>query len=218
MREKIFPALTLVINYYSAVYVITGAAIPYFLNLSIAYTFLFIFTWLYLVPPLLCRLFISIFGRPVGTVDLHSKTFLYWWFLTQLQIIFVRLQVLEELLRLFPGLYSLWLNLWGAKVSVLTYWSPGVTVTDYYHISIGRGVVVGGGCRIGGHVFTLDKDGGQRLILAPLLIEHDSLIGLNAAVGPGSHVHANETIPAGKMLKPFYSWKDGKVHRPVANS
>lgn len=189
-----------------------------FLNLSITSIFLFIFIWLYLVPPLLCRVFISIFGRPVGTVDLRTNIFLYWWFLTQLQIIFVRLQFLEELLRLFPGLYSLWLNLWGAKVSLLTYWSPGVTVTDYYHINIGRGVVVGGGCRIGAHVFTLDKNRCQQLILAPLKIEHNSLIGLNAAVGPGSHVHANETIPAGKMLRPFYTWKNGKVHRPAANS
>ena len=207
----------LAINYYSAVYVITGVIVVYFLLSSFLPLVIFVLSWLYLVPPVLCRLVISIFGRPVGTVGLRTGLFMYWWFLTQLQIIYVRFQLLEELLRLFPGIYSLWLNLWGGKVSLLAYWAPGVTVTDYYHINIGKGAVIGGGCRIGGHVFTVDKDGSQRLIVAPLTIEDNSLIGLNAAVGPGSHVHANETIPAGKMLKPFHSWKNGKVQRPAAN-
>lgn len=156
-----------------------------------------------------------LFGRPIGTVNSHSTVFLKWWFLTQLQIIFVRFSLLEEFLRIFPGVYNLWLNLWGAKVSLLTYWSPAVTVTDLYNIHIGSGTIIGGGCRMGAHMITVGDNGIQYLTLAPVIIEHQSVIGLHAVIGPGCHVYANETLPAGKILKPFYSWKNGRIQRPV---
>lgn len=215
MRTRSYPALTLFINYYSAAYVILGIAIPYIFGYPPVSILFFILFWIYLFPPLLCRVFIVLLGRPTGTVDSHSTIFLTWWFLTQLQIIFARFPFLEEILRIFPGLYNLWLNLWGAKVSLLTYWSPGVTVIDRYHINTGKGVIIGGGCRIGAHVITLGEEGHQHLTLAPVLIENHSLIGIHAAIGPGCHVYPKETVPAGKVLKPFYSWKEGKIQRPT---
>lgn len=214
MKTKFYPTMMLLINYYSAIYVIIGATIPFVFSYSLSTTLIFILIWVYLVPPLLCRIVISLFGRPVGTIDSNSTTFLKWWFLTQLQIIFVRFPVLDEFLRVFPGVYNLWLNLWGAKVSLLTYWSPGVIITDIYHFKIDKGSIIGGGCRMGAHMITMGEDGFQQLTLAPVVIEEKSVIGLHAVIGPGCHIHSNETLPAGKILKPFYSWKDGKVRRP----
>ena len=215
MNKKISSAMMLIINYYSTFYVIVGVGILYAFTSSTTSILLFIITWIYLLPPLMCRFFIVIFGRPVGTVNTDSQIFLNWWFLTQIQIIFSRFPFLEELLRLFPGVYNLWLNLWGGNVSLLTYWSPGVTVIDRYHINVGRRTIIGGGCRIGAHLISIGDDGGQRLTVAPLEIEDNCVIGFHAAIGPGCHVYANETVPANKILKPFYSWKDGKVKRPV---
>lgn len=215
MKAKTYSFLILLINYYSAFYVIIGVTLPYIYGYSTSDVVYFLLFWIYLLPPLLCRTVITIFSRPVGIVNSHSAVFLKWWFLTQLQIIFVRFPFLEELLRVFPGVYSLWLNLWGAKVSLFTYWSPGVTIIDPYHINIAKGAIIGGGSRIGAHIITVEADGKQTLTLAPVNIEHHSVVGFQASIGPGCRVYANETLPAGKILKPFYAWKDGQIQRPV---
>ena len=215
MKTRLYPLLILLINYYSAFYVILGVTIPYMYSYSTSNVIYFLLFWIYLLPPLLCRIVITLFGRPVGIVNSHSAVFLKWWFLTQLQIIFVRFPFLEEFLRIFPGVYNLWLNLWGAKVSLLTYWSPAVTIIDPYHINTGKGVIIGGGSRIGAHIITVEADGRQSLTLAPVIIEHHSVIGFQASIGPGCRVHANETFPAGRILKPFYAWKNGRNQRPV---
>lgn len=218
MKNGLYPLLVVLINYYPALYVVTGTAIPVLYDLDVESTLLFLLVWIYLLPPLLCRALILVFGRPSGTVGPNSTTFIYWWFLTQLQIPFVRFAVLEELLRIFPGVYNLWLNLWGGRINLFAYWSPAVTVTDRYLMSIGRGAVLGGGCRIGAHIIEHRPDGTQRLTLARVSIGEHSVIGVHAAIGPGCHVHAHETVPAGRILRPFYTWKDGRVHRPQADT
>lgn len=218
MKNRLYAVLVVLINYYPALYVLTATAILVLGDLDVESTLLFLLVWIYLLPPLLCRALILLFGRPMGTVSCNSTTFIYWWFLTQLQILFARFAFLEELLRIFPGAYNLWLNLWGGRVNLFAYWSPAVTVADRYLMSIGRGAVLGGGCRIGAHLIDHRPDGTQRLILAAVSIDEHSVIGFHAAIGPGCHVHAHETVPAGKILKPFYTWKDGRVHRPQAET
>jgi hypothetical protein len=218
MKNRLYTSLVVLVNYYTALYLITGAAILVSGDFNPVSTLWFLLVWIYLLPPLLCRLLILLLGKPSGTVSLASPTFIYWWFLTQLEILFARFAFLEELLRILPGVYNLWLNLWGGRVNLFAYWSPGVTVTDRYLLSIGRGVVLGGGCRIGAHIIVHRPDGTQRLTLAGVTIDEHSVVGVHAAIGPGCHVHAHETVPAGKILKPFYTWKDGSVHRPQADA
>ncbi len=205
--------LILLINYFSGFYIILAVASVWVLELSTLPLILFSLCWIYLLPALICRVLIMMLGKPVGCVDNTSAVFIYWWFLTQLQMIYARLPFLEEILRFFPGLYSVWLNLWGAKVSIFTYWSPGVIIADRYHLTIGSGAVIGGGCRIGAHVVLLDQERKQRLILAPVTIEKNTLVGLHAGVSPGCHIYAGETVPAGKLLKPFSTIKGGRIHR-----
>ena len=216
MKSRLYPLLVVLINYYAALYVLTGTAILVLGDLGVAATLFFLLLWVYLLPPLLCRTLILLLGRPSGTVSSNSTTFVYWWFLTQLQILYARFAFLEELLRIFPGVYNLWLNLWGGRVSLFAYWSPAVTVADRYFMNIGRGAVLGGGCRIGGHIIEHGPGDTQRLTLAEVTIDEHSVIGFHAAIGPGCHVHAHETVPAAKILKPFYAWKDGRVRRPQA--
>ncbi|MDH3762400.1 MAG: hypothetical protein OEU50_15575 [Gammaproteobacteria bacterium] len=214
MKINFYPLLTILINYFPAIYLIASAVIVVPADYAIEIKLLFILAWIYFLPPLICRLLILIWGRPLGTVSSASPTFIYWWFLTQLQIVFIRFPFLEEVLRIIPGAYNLWLNLWGGKVSLFAYWSPGVTVADRYLISVGRGAVLGGGCRIGAHILVQQADNTQLLTLAEVRIDEYSVIGIHAGVGPGCHVHAHETLPGGKLMRPFYSWKDGRIHRP----
>jgi len=199
------PWLMIVFNYYSVIYLVAGGALVYWVE-GILVTTAVIVGWLYLLPPLVCRLWITLSGKPEGEMDEHQSGFMQWWGLSQIQAIYSRLPFLEEILRLVPGLYNLWLGLWGGRVHMTVFWSPGVHVFDRYHLMIGKGVIVGGSSRVGAHVINRDAEGHFRLCVAPLTIKQGVTIGMNACVGPGVLVHENATVPVGKVLMPFQVW------------
>jgi len=208
------PRYMLLFNYFTPLYLLAGALLLGLYARTPVEIVLVALAWVYLVPPALCRLTLAAFGRPLGTLTPADPKFALWWFLTQLQILYNRLPWLEELLRLMPGLYNLWLKLWGGRISLTVYWSPEAIVADRYLLDVGPRVILGGRSRIGGHVMQTEPDGTLRLIVAPVRIDAGAMVGMNAAVGPGCHVHANETVPAGRLLKPFTTRQGGKSHRP----
>jgi hypothetical protein len=160
---------------------------------------------LYLLPVLVVRLFLLWRRLPAGRVRTDDPAFLVWWFTAQWQVVFVRLPFLEELLRLVPGLYSLWLRLWGARIGSLVYWAPGVTILDRPLIRIGNRVVFGMGVRINPHVIAPFDDGRVGLHIAPITIGDGALIGGYSLLLPGS------SIPDGAITKPFRSVRGREI-------
>lgn len=201
------------INYFPFTYILIGVALFYYFG-DVVQNIIFILFWLYILPPMLCRLVLLIFHRPEGVFSEHDKEFYIWWFLAQLQLIYNRFPFLEEALRLIPGVYNIWLNMWGSKIHLTVFWSPGIHIFDRYDLNIARGAVVGGGCRIGAHIFDKEKNGSIKLLVAPVVIGENVLLGLNSLVGPGCYISDNETLVAGKVLKPFCTLKDGHITRP----
>jgi len=207
------PWLMLVFNCYSVIYLVAGGFVVYLADGGFITTIV-ILSWLYLLPPLVCRLWITLSGKPEGEMNEHQSGFIQWWGLSQTQAIYSRLPFLEELLRLIPGFYNLWLGLWGSRVHVTVFWSPGVHVFDRYHLTIGKGVIIGGGSRVGAHVINRDTDGHCLLCVAPLVIEQGVTLGMNACAGPGVHIHENATVPVGKVLMPFQEWPTRQNQKP----
>src|SRR5437867_6203618 len=103
---------------------------------------------LYLAPPLLLRASRALLPVHEGRIEVGDSQFLRWWLLFQLQGLFNRFPALEELLRLVPGLYSLWLPIWGAKIGRLTYWASGTLILDRPFLDIGDNIVFGAGVRL----------------------------------------------------------------------
>ena len=169
------------------------------------------FGLLYLAPPVLVRLIILIIGRPLAMQSTQGdREYRLWWVLTQFQVIFNRFPVLEETLRLVPGLYNFWLNIWGGKVHLFAYWSPGAVVMDRYHINIGKAAVIGGYSGITGHIISRNDAGQYILTTAPVILCEGAILGAGAALSPGVIVEKNEVIPAGTILAPFTTWQNGK--------
>lgn len=167
--------------------------------------------WLYLVPPLVCRTVLALYGVPRGrSLDQASRAYKVWWFLTQLQVIFGRVPWLEEILRLVPGVYPAWLNLWGSRVSPLAYWAPGSRVADRYLLVVEKGAVIGIGAGISGHVGTLAPDGSYWVDIAPATVGIGAILGARSGVGPGCRVGPNELLPAGRLLQPYSVWINGR--------
>jgi hypothetical protein len=165
--------------------------------------------WLYLLPPALGRL-VLLTGSPITDgAGPREPAFKRWWLLTQLQMPFNRIGLLEELLRLVPGLYSLWLNLWGARVSLMTYWTRDVLISERYLLTIEPGVTMASQTGVTAHLVHPDADGELRLLVAPVVIERGAVLGIRSGLGPGCRVFAGELLPAGRMLPPHHGWQDG---------
>ena len=165
---------------------------------------------LYLFPPFAARGVLALWGPPGPGVALGSGPFFRWWALSQLQLVFNRLPLLEELLRLVPGLYSAWLRLWGARVGRYVFWSPGVVIADRYLLEVGDQVVVGMGARIVSHVIVDGDGGGRRLLAAPVVIGSHAVVGGFSTLGPGCRIADGESPPALVILPPFSVWNGAR--------
>ena len=205
--------LILALNYFSFVFLVGGVLICYRFAGNFASAAAYFVLWFYLVPPLLCRLTLIFSGRPRGTVGPHSRIHTLWWWLFQLQLPFNRFPATEELLRTVPGLYALWLNLWGARVSAFAFWSPGVTVLDRYHLHISKGVILGAGCLLSGHLINKQADGSTLLYVDEIRLDEGALIGAKANLAPGCHIHAEQVVPFNAIFRPYTELKDGHKTR-----
>lgn len=172
-------------------------------------------TALWLVPPLVCRTLFACRPLEDGVHALGSRGFWTWWTSLKLQTLYLRLPFTEEVLRLVPGLYSAWLRLWGARIGRLTYWSPGVEITDRSLIDVGDQVVVGGKARLGAHLFRREADGRLELLVGRIRLGDRCMVGAQSALGPGVRLDDDEFTHAFFLGRPFTRWRQGKrVHEP----
>jgi len=165
---------------------------------------------LYLVPPLAARMLMALVSIPEGRIAAGTRKFFAWWVLFQLQVPYCRFPMLEELLRLIPGLYSSWLRIWGARVGRLTYWAAGVALLDRPFIVIGDDVVFGAGVRLNPHVLVKTSAGDLELLLGTVRIGDRAVVGGYSLFTAGAVVEADESPMALTMIPPFGSFRDGR--------
>lgn len=211
------PASVIALNYFSVLFLISAVSASIFLGSSSLSQLSIFFAWVYLVPPALCRVTIAVYGKPSGIVAQGSRDHKLWWLLMQYQLIFNRFTFLEDCLKTVPGLYAIWLNLWGAKISPFVFWAPGVTVMDRYHLQIEKGVILGTQCLISAHAVKLRDDGYTLLAVDPIKIDTGALIGARSIISPGCHIHAFESVAAQKLLKPYTIIQDGQKKQQLSN-
>lgn len=168
---------------------------------------------LYLLPPLTARVLLGLFPPPAVLSRVPSRDSYLWWALTQLQVPFMRFPVLEEVLRMIPGCYSVWLRLWGGKVGKYVYWSAQVLVADRPFVDIGDRVVFGFGAKLTAHLLT-QKRTQSRLVFGVPVIGAGAVVGSLAIVGPGARVDAGETLRATQALAPFEVLRQNRIFQP----
>lgn len=202
--------LLLLMNFASFVHLLLLTVVWWFPGLSwTERSACFVFL-LYGLPPLLGRCLLLFMPKLGGTVPVGSRTFFLWWALFQLQMLFSRFPLLEELLRTIPGLYSFWLRLWGARIGGTTFWSPGTVVTDRSFLDIGNNVIFGAGVRLNPHVLDKGEDGRFRLWLEPIKVGDGTMVGGYSLLTAGTQIAARETTRAFLVSPPGSVWKNGK--------
>ncbi|MEL6937438.1 MAG: acyl transferase [Cyanobacteria bacterium J06607_17] len=157
--------------------------------------------FLYGLPVLAYRLHAQLYPVKNGISYLQGDDYSPWWGSHQFQVIYVAFPALEAWLRLVPGLFSVWLRLWGAQVGKHVYWTPGLEIADRGLLSIGDGVVFGHRVGLYSHVIKPRHDN-LMLYVKPITIGDGSFIGAGSDIGPGATVTAGSYLPARSELYP----------------
>lgn len=158
-------------------------------------SFMLLLGSIYLIPPLLFRLYTLYRPMKAGRWILNQPAHCDWWIAHQLQMVFAALPALEALLRLIPGAYSAWLRLWGSKVGKRVYWTVRVEILDRHMLRIGDDVVFGHRVYCTSHIIHRKPNGDLVLILRPVFIGQGTLIGAGTRIGPGVKIPEKSIIP-----------------------
>jgi hypothetical protein len=164
---------------------------------------------LYLAPVFLARIALLVSPITEGRIHVGSRAFFTWWMLANLQMLFCRLPMLEEIIRIVPGLYSLWLRLWGARIGRLTYWGAGLRILDRSFLRIGDDVVFGAAVRLNPHVLGRNEQGEMELTLASIVVGDRTMVGGYSLLTAGTEIAADESTRACLISSPFSRWKNG---------
>jgi len=208
--------LLLALNFIPLVHIVTVVSVVFFFSLSWFARGLLGLAALYLLPPAFAYAVRKLCRISEGKIAFGSNVFFAWWTLLQLQMVFCRLPALEELLRLVPGVYSVWLRLWGARIGRLTFWSPGTVIMDRPYLQLGDDVVFGAGVRINPHLVVKNSGGRFELLLGTVKIGDRVTVGGYSLLSVGAEIAADETTDALLVLPPFSVFKAGKRIRAKA--
>lgn len=156
---------------------------------------------LYIFPLLIYHLHGYFYPIKFGTSYLLKKKYSPWWGSYQIQLIYSLFPVLETILHLIPGLFSLWLRLWGAKIGRQVYWSPSVHIIDRGLIEVGDRVIFGHLSATISHVIKPKKND-LLLYVKPVKIGSNVFIGSNVKIAPGVVITDGEYIPFDTIIYP----------------
>jgi hypothetical protein len=192
---------TILLFFPTLVLVLTGAALVYFAHSPSIFSILSVLLSIYGLPVLVYRLHECVYPVQEGISYLKGKEYSPWWGSHQIQAIYIAIPALEAVLRLIPGVFSLWLRLWGAKVGRNVYWTPGLEIADRGLLEIGDRVVIGHRVGLYPHII---KPRNQDLILyvKKVKIGNDVFVGAGSNLGPGVFIADGTFLTAATNLYP----------------
>ncbi|MGK7940319.1 MAG: acyl transferase [Crocosphaera sp.] len=136
-----------------------------------------------------------------GISYLKGENYNPWWGTQQIQIIYNTFPLLERILHLIPGVFSIWLRLWGAKVGKNVYWVPTVSIIDRGLLEIGDGVIMGHQSTICAHSIKPKKNN-IIVFVEKIIIGNYAFIGGDVRIGSGAKIEDNAFISYGEWIYP----------------
>jgi hypothetical protein len=160
-----------------------------------------IFLAIYLLPLASFRLLNLITPIREGTSDIMGNKFSPWWAGHQIQGLLMAVTWFESPMRMVPGLYSLWLRLWGSKIGKNVYWTPGISVYDRNLLDVGDGALFGEKCNTVSHVIS-PKGGKGLLYIKKVTVGARAFIGAGSTLSPGTIVEPGVLLRADSKIYP----------------
>ena len=125
-----------------------------------------------------------------------------WYGTHMIQTMFIAFPRLETALRLIPGVFSLWLRLWGSKVGSNVYFTPHFEVADRSLLDIGNNCVFGYDVKIASHVISPSRELGLKIYIKKVVIEDGGFVGATSRLAPGVHVKKGALVKATTNVYP----------------
>jgi hypothetical protein len=179
----------------------SGASVVFAFWCREPWLFAVAFAFLYVLPVLCFRIHQLIAPIKMGGSHLAGKGYSGWYGGHQIQLLYLYLPILERLLRMLPGVFSLWLRLWGAKVGKGIYWTPHFEVSDRSLLSVGDKVIFGHRVTIVAHLIKPTRKN-LLLYVKPVEIGSQAFIGAGTVIGPGVTVKDGAFVAIGSHLYP----------------
>lgn len=155
--------------------------------------FLLLSSFIWLLPLALYRVISTFFPIHIGRMPVGPEHPPCAWFIAyRLQLAFMIFPALERVLLLLPGIYSIWLRLWGSKIGKMVYFAPDVRILDRTHLNIGDKTFVGGST-LSCH-FVIKHQDQFILDFNPIKIGQECFIAAQCNLGPGSIVKDHEVL------------------------
>lgn len=149
---------------------------------------------IYGYPVLAFRLMNRIVPLVEGRSIIPNGRFPPWWGSFHVQRSFLALPWLEAALRLVPGLFSLWLRLWGSRIGKGVYWPPEIEIADRSLLEVGHGAVFGHRSGYYCHVLSPTKDGRLLVYVKKIRIGNFAFIGSGSRLGPGTVIEDRQKL------------------------
>ncbi|NET74012.1 MAG: acyl transferase, partial [Sphaerospermopsis sp. SIO1G2] len=151
---------------------------------------------------------LNLMTTPQKISYLIGKKYSPWWGSHQIQVIYIAIPLLESILRLIPGMFSLWLKLWGSKIGKNVYWTPSLEIADRSLLEIGDNVVIGHRVSISSHVIKPKKEN-LMLYVKKVKIGNNVFVGGGSMIAPGVVINDGQFIQVNTILLP--NQKIGRV-------
>lgn len=168
----------------------------------------------YLLSPLIWWFLKTIFGRETDgahRIGWLAKTGNAWVAYYQLQLVYTHFSFFERFLRLFPGLYSVWLRMWGSKIGKRVFWTAEMQVVDRGHLVVGDRVFFGNRCYISAHAMKRIKNK-LLLYVKKVTIGEGAMISYLVHLSPGVVIGKRAHIEAGAALYPNDKVSDDETY------
>jgi hypothetical protein len=194
--------LSTFLAFFPAVVLIVTGAFCYWLWLAPSiFGIMAIVLSLYGLPVFVHRLHNYFYPIPAGISYLRGNQYSPWWGSHQIQCIYIAFPALETLLRLIPGVFSMWLRLWGAQIGQGVYWTPHLELADRSLLEVGDRVVFGHRLTLFAHVIKPKKND-LMLYVKKIRIGHDVFLGAGSCLGPGVNIKDGTYLPILTNLYP----------------
>ncbi|MBJ3778154.1 DapH/DapD/GlmU-related protein [Acuticoccus mangrovi] len=169
----------------------------------------------YVVPPAAHRLLAASGRLDERRANLSEPVFEPWMASLLLQMSYSYLPFLEALLRVVPGLYSVWLRGWGSRIGTRVFWAPGVRILDRSLMEVGDRTVFGTDCMVSSHLI-FKRDGVEWIHVKRVKIGADCLIGAGSMIAHGVRIGERVEVGTGVLMGPLVRIGSGAVIGPAA--
>ncbi|MBI5630190.1 MAG: acyl transferase [Elusimicrobia bacterium] len=156
---------------------------------------------LYAAPLLTWRLLNLFHPIREGLFYFSEKDYSPWLASNYIQDVYNVFPGLEGPLLLAPGLFSLWLRLWGSSVGRGVYWAPQIWIIDRGLMDIGDGAVFGSRVVCFGHIIKPKKNR-HMLYIKKVRIGAGAFVGAASRLTAGASVEAGASVPIVSDLYP----------------